>query len=174
MNKLVLYQDIQRLAAKGYSQRTIAEKLAISRNTVSKYLKKDEGQLLDWLAETRTRSKKIDSYESQILIWLTESPDLSGAQIYDWLEEKYGELPFGEQTLRRNVKLIREKFNIRKKKKNRQYQTLPDLPMGYQAQLDFGQTKQKTYGNGEVTLYVVAMVLSHSRYKWAKWQTRPF
>lgn len=46
--------------------------------------------------------------------------------------------------------------------------------MGYQAQLDFGQTKQKTYGNGEVTLYVVAMVLSHSRYKWAKWQTRPF
>lgn len=74
MNKLVLYQDIQRLAAKGYSQRTIAEKLAISRNTVSKYLKKDEGQLLDWLAETRTRSKKIDSYESQILIGLLNLP----------------------------------------------------------------------------------------------------
>ena len=46
--------------------------------------------------------------------------------------------------------------------------------MGFQAQVDFGQTWQKNEQGQSVKLYVVAFVLSHSRYKYMEWLDRPF
>jgi transposase len=46
--------------------------------------------------------------------------------------------------------------------------------MGEQAQVDFGQTKQKTTNGKEVKLYFISFVLSHSRYKYVEWLDRPF
>src|SRR5699024_11611071 len=54
------------------------------------------------------------------------------------------------------------------------YEAIPDPPMGEQAQVDFGQTKQKTPEGKEVTLNFISFVLSHSRYKYIEWLARPF
>lgn len=46
--------------------------------------------------------------------------------------------------------------------------------MGSQAQVDFGECWQKNLSGKSLKLYVVAFVLSHSRYKYMEWIDRPF
>lgn len=41
-------------------------------------------------------------------------------------------------------------------------------------QVDFGEIKVKTFDGRTIKLYVIAFVLSHSRFKYAHWQERPF
>jgi hypothetical protein len=40
-----------------------------------------------WITSLGSRSKKLDQYHYQILCWLKEHPDLSSAQVEDWLKE---------------------------------------------------------------------------------------
>lgn len=56
----------------------------------------------------RTRSKKTDGYEAEIISWLRASPDLSSAQVMDWLQERYGKIDICEGTIRNYVSEIRE------------------------------------------------------------------
>lgn len=41
-------------------------------------------------------------------------------------------------------------------------------------QVDFGEITVRTTQGGKIKIYVIAFVLSHSRYKYAEWQDRPF
>ena len=54
------------------------------------------------------------------------------------------------------------------------YEAVPELPKGYQMQVDFGEISVKSVKETSKKLYVIAFVLSHSRYKYAEWQDRPF
>src|SRR5690625_1230111 len=69
---------------------------------------------------------------------------------------------------------MRKEFNIPKTTHKRAYEAVPNLPLGFQAQVDFGQTWQKNDQGQSVKLYVVAFVLSNSRYKYKEWLDRPF
>src|SRR5690625_4944350 len=69
---------------------------------------------------------------------------------------------------------MRKEFNIPKTTHKRAYEAVPNLPLGFQAQVDFGQTWQKNDQGQSVKLYVVAFVLSNSRYKYKEWLNRPF
>ncbi|MGM0975993.1 MAG: IS21 family transposase, partial [Bacillota bacterium] len=120
------------------------------------------------------RQKKLDSHKDWILAWLEEYPHLSGAQIHDWLLERYPDLIVGGSTVRSYVKEVREIYQIEKKVIVRQYEAVPEQPMGKQLQVDWGETKQKTTDNKEIKLYFIAFVMAHSRYKYMEWQTRPF
>lgn len=166
--------EIYQLKQQGFKVRRIARKLGISRTTVYKYLDKSPHEMAEWMAAVKTRAKKLDPYEMLIHTWLTEHPDLSGAQIHDWLMERYKDLVVGESTVRGYVKELREKYNIPKTEAKRMYQAIPDPPMGEQAQVDFGQTIQKTATGKDKKLYFISFVLSHSRYKYVKWLERPF
>jgi transposase len=101
-------------------------------------------------------------------------PDLSSAQVYDWLLEKYEGLVIGESTVRTYVRGIREEYKIIKETTPRMYEAIPDPPMGEQMQVDFGHTKQRTVDNKEVKINFIAFVLSHSRQKYKEWLDRPF
>ena len=114
-----------------------------------------------WLASTKRRTRKLDPYIQEILRWLREHPDLSSAQIADWLEESYPTFEVGESTIRDYVRDMRKEYNIPKVTHKRVYEAVPDLPMGYQAQVDFGETWQKDSLGQSVKLYVIAFVLSH-------------
>lgn len=166
--------EIQKLKKQGFRIRRIAKKLGISRTTVYKYLEKSPEEMSLWMASTKTRKKKLDPYELLIHTWLTEHPDLSAAQVHDWLLERYDNLKVGESTVRSYVKELREKYSIPKTEEKRIYQAIPDPPMGQQAQIDFGQTKQKKTDGSMVTLNFICFVLSHSRYKYVEWLDRPF
>lgn len=166
--------EIYQLKQQGFKVRRIAKKLGISRTTIYKYLEKSPDEMSEWLASTKTRTKKLDPYELVIHTWLSEHPDLSAAQIHDWLKERYENLVVAESTVRNYVKELREKYSIPKVVEKRTYEAIPDPPMGEQAQVDFGQTKQKTPEGKEVTLNFISFVLSHSRYKYIEWLNRPF
>jgi len=120
-----------------------------------------------------TREKKADEYKDIILSWLTEFPDLSAAQVYDRLEEKY-KINFAESTLRKYVHDLRKEHNITKSKIPRYYEAVPDPPMGKQMQVDFGEKWVLNAGNDKIKLFVMCFVLANSRHKYYQWQDRPF
>ncbi len=109
------------------------------------------------------RKKKLDPYRDLIVNWLQEFPSLSGAQVYDWLLERYPDLDVGESTVRRYVKKMRDVYNIEKMDEPREYGAVDELPPGKQMQVDWGQTVQKTKQKKDVKLYFIAYVLAHSR-----------
>src|SRR5699024_11445440 len=63
---------------------------------------------------------------------------------------------------------------IPKHKNIRQYEAVPEVEMGAQIQVDWGETKQKTRNEEEIKLHFISFVLSHSRYKYIEWLDRPF
>ncbi|WP_411954809.1 IS21 family transposase [Alkalibacillus sp. S2W] len=174
MEKWLMYTEIYQMKQQGFKIRRIAKKIGVSRTTVYKYLEKSPEDMAEWMASTRRRTRKLDQYELLIHTWLSENPDLSGAQVHDWLKEHFSDLSVGESTVRSYVKELREKYNIPKVMTPRSYEAIPELPMGKQIQVDFGQSKQKSSQGGTQKVYVICFVLSHSRYKYAEWLDRPF
>ena len=62
------------------------------------------------LEQERERHKKLDVYTDEIVTWLKKYPDLSAAQVEDWLEEKNGKkIEACESTVRNFVREIRKK-----------------------------------------------------------------
>ncbi|MFB4166205.1 helix-turn-helix domain-containing protein [Alteribacillus sp. JSM 102045] len=174
MEKWRMYNRISQLRELGFSKSKIAKKLGIARGTVNKYLDRNPEEMSLWLSSTKNRKRKLDKHQKEILGWLREHPDLSSAQIFDWLDEKYEKFEVGESTVRRYVRQIRKEYNIPKTTKMREYEAIPELPMGFQAQVDFGQCWQLNDQGQTIKLYVVAFVLSHSRYKYMEWLDHPF
>ncbi|WP_156822874.1 DDE-type integrase/transposase/recombinase [Gracilibacillus lacisalsi] len=152
----------------------IARKCDLSRNTVYAYLELDFEEACNWVNILKTRKRKLDPYRDNIVGWLREHPDLSASQIADWLDERCSFKEIGESTVRAYVRELRETLHIPKMMTYRTYEAMEELPAGKQMQVDFGEmTVKTTEGNG-IKVYVIAFVLSHSRYKYAIWQTRPF
>lgn len=169
-----MYIEIRGMLNQKYSISSIAKKLNISRNTVYKYIRKSPEEMAEWTASTMIRSKKLDIHKELILHWLREYPDLTAAQVQDWLKEKYPEFQIGESTVRSYVRSLREDYQIPKESSTRDYQAVPDPPMGEQIQVDFGfKTVKNQYGK-PVKLVFIVFVLAHSRYKYIEYQNRPF
>ncbi|WP_311975626.1 MULTISPECIES: IS21 family transposase [Bacillales] len=174
MDKWEMYMEIYQLLKQGFSKTSVAKKLKISRTTLYNYLKRSPEDMTTWLASTKQRRKKLDPYRELILHWIQKHPDLSASQVQDWLEERYPDLCVGESTVRSYVRSLREEWKIPKEPSIRQYQAVPDPPMGHQAQVDFGKVKVKHQQGKDIDLYFIAFVLSHCRYKYMEWLDRPF
>lgn len=174
VKKWMHYLEIQQLKEKGFSIAKIAKKLGVSRNTVYKYINKSPEEFDNWTISLGSREKKLDSYHDLILSWLREHPDLSGAQVHDWLIERNENIEVGESTVRSYVNVLREEHHIPKHITSRAYQAVEELPKGKQAQADFGETIVRTNNGISKKLVFIAFVLSHSRYKYVEWRDRPF
>lgn len=166
-----MYFETQRLKKLGLKISQIARALSLSRNTVYRYLELNP----DDLDHEGERRKKLDIYTDEIVSWLKKYPDLSAAQVEDWLEEKNGKkLEACESTVRNFVREIRKKHNIPKVMYQRDYEATEDLPMGQQAQVDFGEIKLLDPNGNSIKLWFIGYVLAHSRYKYVEWFDRPF
>lgn len=70
---------------------------------------------------------------------------------------------------------MRETYDIPKVFTYRQYESVPELPVGKQMQVDFGEIiVQRALTGKRVKLYCIGFVLSHSRFKYIEWQDKPF
>lgn len=174
MEKLVLYIQVHQLKEEGFKVAAIAKKLGISRNTVYKYLEMTFEEAKEWANSLSTRQKKLDPYRDWILKWLNTHPDYTSSQIEDRLKEKYPSINIAGSTVRLFVKELREIYHIPKVVYIRDFEAVEELPMGEQAQVDWGEITVKNTENKEVKLYFITFVLSHSRYKYVEWQGRPF
>ncbi len=85
---------------------------------------------------------------------------MTSAQVLDWLLEKYKDLKVAESTVRRYVRELREEYDISKVASARSYEAVPEVPIGGQAQVDFGQTNQYTPDGKLVKLRFISFVLS--------------
>ncbi|UJF35520.1 helix-turn-helix domain-containing protein [Paenibacillus hexagrammi] len=169
-----MYFSILGMKEQGLKITQIARKLEVSRNTVYKFLEMNPDEFSKYLEQLETRQKKLDGYESSILQWLREYPDLSAAQIHDWLKERFQVQNISEGTVRNYVRDLRKKYNIPKVMQARQYEAVQDPPPGYQLQVDFGETKLRNLQGNLVRLWFMGFVLSHSRHKYVQWLDRPF
>jgi transposase len=174
VDKWEVYMKIKQLLEQGFKVSNIARNLEVSRTTVYKYLENTPEDMAIWMSSTKIRTRKLDRYHHIMLSWLKEHPDLSSSQILDWLQERYEDTRVGESTVRAYVAEMRETYHIPKVKMKRDYEAIPDPPMGQQAQVDFGQSKQRTSTGKELKLHFICFVLSHSRFKIVVWLDRPF
>lgn len=130
MEKLLLIIEVHQLKKKGFKIAAIANKLGISRNTVYKYLDMTFEEAIEYLNSCKSRSKKLDTYQKDILYWLKDNPDMSSAQVEDWLKEKYPELTIGSSTVRSYVSGIRDIHHLPKAIRTRNFEAVEELPMG--------------------------------------------
>lgn len=109
-----IYKDIRRMRLEGMSQRQIASRLHISRNTVKKYW---EGENVPWERKDYSREATIltENVMSFIRLCLAEDEQRhsrkqchTAKRIYDRLVDEYG-FTGGESTVRRLVKELRQK-----------------------------------------------------------------
>lgn len=169
-----MFIEIHQLKRQGFSVSTIAKKKGISRNTVYKYLGMTFEEATDWVQSLNSRKKKLDPFRDQILSWLKEHPDLSSAQIEDWLKEKYTTINIGGSTVRSYVSEMRDIYHIPKAIRFRDHEAVEELPMGQQMQVDWGEITVKDTERKDIKLYFITFVLSHSRFKFVEWLNRPF
>lgn len=169
-----MYIAIQEMKRMGLRKSQVARNLGISRNTVIKFWDMTVDEYKRFVDELETRSKKLDAYELEIVGWIRTYPDLSAAQVMDWLQERHPGIEIAESTVRSFVRGLRLEYGIPKVKRVREYEAVEELPMGQQMQVDFGETKLRHPDGHLVKLWFITFVLSRSRYKYARWLDRPF
>ena len=172
MIKERMYKQIKNFKRQGYSQKEVAEALGIDLKTAVKYYRMDEEEFRAYRREHMFRDKVLDKYEKDILEVYKENEfqKLNMAAVYDYLEERHGLLPANEQTLRNYIDYLIQTDRLHLKERIRLYRKVPELPFGRQMQLDFGQYRLRS----GVKLYILAALLSASRYKYVIFQSHPF
>ena len=144
--------DIVMLSRKGMSQRKIAKKLGLSRNTVKKYLENPQ------FPESRLRSRKrkslLDSYRDNIETWLSEDMDYTAVWVYERLRTMGFDGSY--EIVKRKVGEIKSE---RQKIAYMRFETEP----GYQGQVDFGEFQVEEADGRTKKLYLFSMILGYSR-----------
>ncbi len=167
-----MYEKIQTFKRLGYSKSEIASEMEIDPKTVARYYAMDERDFRSYQKEQMFQDKVLEKYEKDILkvYEKNEFKKLNMSSVYDYLEEKYGDLPGNEQTLRNYISYLIQTDKLKLDENVRTYSKVPQLPYGKQMQLDFGQYRCKS----RLVLYIFAALLSASRYKYVVFQDHPF
>lgn len=143
--------EIHQLQAKGFSCRSIARQLQVSRETVAKYL-------ADPVSAIRSRKKKpskLDPYRDLVETMIKECPDVKAPVILQRIREKGFD---GGITIVRGM--LRK---LRGNAKNRQPFIRFESQPGEQVQVDWGHMGTLTYGESRRKLYALAVLEGHSR-----------
>lgn len=176
MVKWMDYYKIQEYKRKKFNKSQTARKLGINRETVGVYWDMTPEAYATRVEAAKTREKKADPHKNFVFECLMKHPDMSAAQLYDWIKERtcLETLDFQERCFRDYVKSIRKEYDIKKPETSRQYEAMDELLPGQQAQVDMGEISLETLNGRHKKVYCFGMVMTHSRYKFILWQERPF
>lgn len=173
--KFIMYQQLHQLSAQGYSIKKISAIIGLNRRTVKKYLSMTEKEFESFQDSLSDRKKHLLPYEDFVKHKLEAYRDTSAAQMNDWLKEHFADFPdVHSKTVFNFVHWIRDKYNIPLTQQFREYEIVPELPYGKQAQVDFGQYTLRTSKDGRIKVFFFCMMLSRSRYKYLWFTTRHF
>ncbi|MBV1777362.1 IS21 family transposase [Burkholderiaceae bacterium DAT-1] len=154
---------------RGLSIRGIAQELALSRNTVRKYLNLSVEDISVNLSQT-SRHKLLDDYKPFVISLLQGFPSLSAVKIERRLREQFPELDCSRRTLRRYVSALKEQVCV---KQPRYYQPVVDMVPGHQCQVDLGELRDVSIGGVLQQVYFVVFVLSYSRLMYVTASLKP-
>ena len=136
---------------KGLSQRKIARKLGISRNTVKKYI---ENQGYPEERKYQQRNSLLDPFNGNITFWLNEDLEYTATWIYDRL---------CNMGFTGSYEIVKRKVHeIKAKQQTIAYMRFETEP-GFQAQVDFGAFQVENDDGSIRTLYLFTMILGYSR-----------
>lgn len=173
--KVFMWYKVKELWDQGLNKSQISRELGIDRGTVRKYIQIDEAAFLSRIMQPRCLPKKLSGYYKFVKKLLESTPYLSSAQVEDRLKENYKNLPtVDSKTVYNFVRSIRQENDIVKYKHQRQYQKLPEVDYGSEAQVDFGECYMQQTAGKRIKVYFFTMVLSRSRYKYVYLQCKPF
>lgn len=143
--------DIQELRRQGFSQRQIAKRLGMSRQTVRKYLEHPEA-----FTQRRTvrHASKLDPYREQIMGWMKEDGAYQASWIYHRLRG-YG-FTGSYDIVKRAVKELKEESQ------RIAYMRFESEP-GCQAQVDFGEFAVDRPDGSVLKCYLFSLILGYSR-----------
>lgn len=144
--------DILDLYRSGLTQRDIARKLGISRNTVKKYIETPESCLK--AQEPNQRESILDPHCGTIKAWLDEDEYYKATWIYDRLVSQGYTGSY--ETVKRKV------GKLKKHKQKIAYMRFETDP-GHQAQVDFGEFQIELPDGSIKKLYLFSMILGYSR-----------
>lgn len=167
-----MYRKIQTFKRQGFLKAEIARKTELDAETVAKYYEMSEAEYRAYAQQHMYRDKAFDKYRADILEVYRENDfkKLEMSAVFDYLEENEGPLPGTEQTLRNYIRYLTETNQLTFNEKIRLYKKVPELPLGKQLQIDFGEYKTRS----GLKLYIFAGVLSASRYKYIAFQDKAF
>ena len=83
-----MYSRIQEMKGQGFSIRQVSRHIRVSRNTIRKYWEMDPSEYSEKYSAVN-RLTAIMAYEPVIVKWLEAYPNITAAQVRDWLEEKH-------------------------------------------------------------------------------------
>jgi transposase len=142
--------EIHRLHHQGCSIRKIARTLALSRDTVAKYLTHPERQ-----RPLLPRPSKLDPFKEEIARLLAIDPEVSA----EVMRQRLAPLGFdGRNTILKDY--LRA---VRPAKKPRRAFIRYESPPGEEIQIDWGHFGSLPYGNAHRKLYCQALIECHSR-----------
>jgi len=168
----LMYSKIQAMKSEGFSKRKVAKMLKIHRETVTKYWDMTPDEFQETILEPAKKSS-LEQHKELILSWLRAYREITAAQIYDWLKDKY-RLELAENSVRRYVRMLRIDHDIKHEGAGRDYEAIQDPPMGLQMQIDIGSIAVENIRTRRYQkLYCIGFVLSHSRYKYGVWYVDP-
>jgi len=144
--------DILTLKKKGLSQRKIARKLGISRNTVKKYLENPE--FPDSQKRKGKRKSLLDPYIGNIEAWLSEDIAYPGTWIYDRLSN---------MGFRGSYEIVKRKVHDLKAERQKIAYMRFETEPGFQAQVDFGEFQVENADGSIKKLHLFSMILGYSR-----------
>jgi transposase len=137
---------------KGMTQRQIARKLGISRNTVKKYIENQGYPERD--RSKPNRKSLLDRFQGNIAAWLEEDMEYKATWIYDRLR------PMGFSGSYEIVK--RAVHDIKEERQRIAYMRFETEP-GYQSQVDFGEFQFDRADGTIGKIYLFSMILGFSR-----------
>jgi len=163
-----MYKRIQKLKRNGCGKIKIAATLGMDPATVRKYYYMQPEEYNEYQIDLLERKKAFEAFGHEILevYELNDFKRLNMSAVYDYLEERFNELPGNEQTLRNYIHHLLGTGRLKLCTGKRWYEKVPQMPYGKQLQIDFGIYKTKS----GLKLYIFGAVLSdHTQYCWTKY-----
>lgn len=172
MVKKIMYQRVQNLKKQGFTKAETVKETGLNKRTVKKYYNMTEKQYLQYIEKVRCRVKIFDTLKPDILdiYGKNDFKELERSAIYDYLEEKFGDLPGTDRSFRNYISYLIDTGQLKLNGNKRIYYPVEEQPYGKQMQIDFGEYRTRS----GLKLYIFAGVLSASRYKYCDLQDRPF
>jgi len=146
---------------RGLSERELAGKLGISRNTVRKYINMNEEAIQQTMAGDASRHKRLDDYKDSVIRLLQTFPRMSAVKVLRKLKQKVPELAVSDRSMRRYIGALKTSGEVAER--IRRYEPVVDMLPGMQCQVDGGELRKVSIGGVERTVYFLVFVLSCSR-----------
>jgi len=164
------YKKVMELKVAGVNQHNVIKKTGFTKYAVRKIWDMTEDE---FLSSGKFTYEQMGEFKEDIMSLLTAYSTIRNMTILDRLREKYPNKEISHGTFYRYMVKLREHEGF-VKNGERVLAARDELPPGYEAQADMGQTKLRDMYGGEVKVFFFCMVLSFSRMKFVYFSAEPF